>query len=466
MKIIISPNLYKLPFSRYRLPPGGIKELLARNPEWINAYTISLFFILCSFLLGLRVRAAWVLSLSWLIFLILNYFYTWLCCRSLSISRNFPLQAREGDRIDIVYSIVNQGSFSLRDISLKDAFSGTQALPWEISLVKKLRGRYSRNLLHSITLDNGMGEKSFDKLEVLLRDFLGIFTFRVIFDENASINVLPLVSPFPHGWERAKDETPNFGLLEVDKKGDSTNFVDLREYRDGDALRSINWMASLRADKILVNEFDQMVDSHLTIFLNNDSRANSGVGANSSFEYSRDLALTIAEDQLVKGNMLRLVTCDQVHHMGRGNDFFHFLESHLSSLSLSSIENRSAYYSSERFFDFVPSGGTLVYLSPIHHLPYLQKDLQILKGLAQDNRRVIVLFINPYPYLFRLIKGQGRITVAGLLEGAKGFYSKIEELLLTHGIFVYQIEVDERKSFQKVLARLGLRHLLYQESFK
>lgn len=466
MKHIIYPTLFKLPFSRYRLPPGGIRELLARNPEWINPYTISLFFIVCSFFFGFSLRAAWVISLSWLCILVLNYFTVLFRCQSLFVKRSSPLTAREGDKIEIRYLLENSSILPMMDISIRDTFSGCQDNEWELHLKRKLKGRHSRTLSHPITLNNGMGSKSFGKTEVLFRDFLGIFTFRVIFEVSASIDILPFVSPFPHGWEQAKEETPHFGLLEVDKKGDSTNFVDLREYRNGDALRSVNWMASLRTDKILVNEFDQMVDSHLTVFLNNDSRANSGEGANSSFEYSRDLALTIAEDQLVKGNMLRLITCDQIHHMGRGNDFFHFLELHLSSLSLLSIDNRNSYYSSERFFDFVPSGGTLVYLSPIHHISYLQKDMQVLKELAQDNRRVIVLFINPYPYLFRLVKGQGRVTVAGLLEGAKGYFSKVEELLLTHGIFVYQVEVDERKSFKSELARLGLKHLLYQESFK
>ncbi len=466
MKKIIFPTLFTLPFSRHRLPPGGIRELLARNPEWINSYSVSLLFITASFILGIFVRGALVLSISWLFFLAVMYFSVLSRCRAIHITRSHPLAARENEVIDICYQIENRGGISLVDCLISDTFSGCRQQKWEYLLDTKIHVGRSRKVWRSVTLDNGMGTKQFGKIEVAFWDLLGIFTFKVVFEVEKSIEVMPLVNPFPHPWERAQEETPHFGLLEVEKKGDSTNFVDLREYREGDALRSVNWMVSLKTDKILVNEFDQMVDSHLSVFINNDFRANSGEGAFSTFEYSRDLALTIAQDQLEKGNIMRLITCDQFHHIGRGNDFFQFLELHLSMLKQVEVDATNINHSIIRFFELVPIGGTLVYISSLHHQSYLQHDMKLLKELALENRRVIVLFVNPYPYLYRLIRGEGRVTVAGLLEGAKTIYTNLEEMLFTSGVYVYQVEVDERKTFKEQLSRLGLKHLLFQESFR
>lgn len=466
MKKIIAPALFKLPFSGHRLPPGGVKELLARNPEWINPYTVSLLFIAVSFVLGLFVRGALILSISWLIFLVIMYISVLSRSRSIHLSRSHPLTARENEVINICYQIENRGKISLADCLITDTFSGTRQQKWECLLDKKIRVGRSRKVWRSVTLDNGMGTQTFGRMEVSFWDLLGIFTFKVVFEVEKTIEVMPLVNPFPHPWERAQEDTPHFGLLEIDKKGDSTNFVDLREYREGDALRSINWMASLKTEKILVNEFDQMVDSHLSVFVNNDIRSNSGEGAFSSFEYSRDLALTIAQDQLEKGNIMRLITCDQFHHIGRGNDFFRFLELHLSMLKQVDVEVKNNSHAIARFFELVPMGGTLVYISSLHSQGYLKNDMRVLKELALENRRVVVLFVNPYPYLYKLIKGQGRVTVAGLLEGAKTIYTNLEEMLFTSGVFVYQVQVDERKTFKEQLSRLGLKHLLYQESFR
>ncbi len=464
MKKITPPHLFRIRPIFRNLPPGGVRELFARNPEWVNPYSISVFFIILSFGVGFFQRGAWVIGVSWFLYLLFSYLMVWKRCDSLYLKREFSKSAREGDELPIQYKLENRGTFTFSEFYFDDHFSGNKEYRWRYFNREKLKAKRSRKIDRKILLDNGMGTKEFKDIELYLWDFLGIFTFKITFTfEESGVEVLPLVNPFPHGWERAQEDTPNFGGLELSAKGDSTNFEGIREYRDGDPLRYINWMASQRTDKILVNEFDKMVDAHTTLFVNDDLRANSGDGAMSSFEYCKDLALTIAQDQLEKGNKLRLVTMDQAHHMGSGDDFFQFLELYLCNLIPKDFGQDKRRGFGAKLFEFVPRGGTLIYLSPIHYGEYLKRDIRILKDLSLSDRKVIVVFINPYAHLYKEIQSIGRITVAGLVEGAKKNRALIEVELKKAGIFSYTIDIEERIPFKDAIKELGLKHLLFEE---
>ncbi|AAL80541.1 DUF58 domain-containing protein [Pyrococcus furiosus DSM 3638] len=90
----------------------------------------------------------------------------------------------------------------------------------------------------------------------------------------------------------------------------TTDFKEIREYVYGDAFKFINWKATARTGKLLVNEFEREGKRSIMIFL--DSRMeNLGSHVDNPLEYAVDLAYALATFYLSKGNNVGLYVIGQ-----------------------------------------------------------------------------------------------------------------------------------------------------------
>lgn len=69
---------------------------------------------------------------------------------------------------------------------------------------------------------------------------------------------------------------PLLGEHQVNRPGDGFDFFSLRDYVPGDTIRSVNWKASARSSKLIVNQMMRTTASEVTIFV--DARAICGAG--------------------------------------------------------------------------------------------------------------------------------------------------------------------------------------------
>jgi len=69
---------------------------------------------------------------------------------------------------------------------------------------------------------------------------------------------------------------PLMGEHQVNRPGDGFDFFSLREYVPGDTLRSVNWKASARSSKLMVNQMMRTTAAEVALFI--DARAITGAG--------------------------------------------------------------------------------------------------------------------------------------------------------------------------------------------
>lgn len=70
---------------------------------------------------------------------------------------------------------------------------------------------------------------------------------------------------------------PLMGEHQVNRPGDGFDFFALREYVPGDTLRSVNWKASARSSKLMVNQMMRTTAAEVALFV--DARAITAAGA-------------------------------------------------------------------------------------------------------------------------------------------------------------------------------------------
>lgn len=407
------------------------------------------------------VRWLWPIALTWFFFSAYYYFSLENIAKNIEVRRFFPEKARDGEKVTLIYELANYSHFSLLNFKLEEYFEGSSQQSISISSSHTIPSESRHKLRHKVKLDNGMGEKKFNNLSLIIWDPLGLFKYRVEFKSKDSMVVYPSIKNYQHSWDKAFDMTSLFGNYEVNTKGDSTNFIGIKHYRKGEPLRYINWPLSLKHDDILINEFDQLVNAETTILINDHFKYHIGRGKKSTFEYMRNLALTIALDQLEKGNELRLMTSTQSHQFNRGKEYFRFLEKYICSLELNKSENISPLLEKVEF----QKGESLVYLVPLHPYPELLTEIERLKKITYNGTKVTLVLVDSLTNTFKGLDSDLSTVISGLLKITMDKKKAIEELLKGTSLF-YHILTADNLDFDQHLKALMRKHDLHQDSYR
>lgn len=93
---------------------------------------------------------------------------------------------------------------------------------------------------------------------------------------QASVEVIPRTEDASEISLLSRMLRPMQGRFTVNRPGQGMDFFTLREYQQGDTIRSINWKATARADDLIVNQRQRETHSEILLLL--DARLISGVG--------------------------------------------------------------------------------------------------------------------------------------------------------------------------------------------
>lgn len=99
------------------------------------------------------------------------------------------------------------------------------------------------------------------------------------------------------------------GNRKSNKKGNSLEFSDFKEYVPGDDVRRIDWNSYARTDKIYVKRFDEERQANINIFI--DSSASMDYGEENKGYYAKLLAASLAYVALKSSDSVNIFVCGQ-----------------------------------------------------------------------------------------------------------------------------------------------------------
>ncbi len=343
--------------------------------------------------------------------------------RSLRVRRRAPKQGQEKDSIVVTYEISNFSPFVIFDLVLKDSFSGSEKFQIEREIKIKAHQRIKVN--EEFVLNAGMGEKFFSGLSVKLSDPLGFLSEEKVFDHDQLFEVYPLIEGPSRINATTNSYSYHFGEIDISKKGESTNFMGVREYRPGDAIKKMNWRQTFKHQRAIVNVYEKNVNKTFTLLFNCDARLHSGEGAQSTFEYLKDELLSLACDHINNGNQIKIVTNTKKTPLGSGAGFIKELEKFVYSLDL--IKEESPQHLVRRQATSLETlsekEDSFVYFTPILPGPLYTTNMEDLVGLRKQGREVHVVWVNAFPFLNQAFPFGGQFSVSVQLEHTQ----KLEE---------------------------------------
>jgi len=221
---------------------------------------------------------------------------------NLSVNRTGPDRAKEGEAVKFKVEITNFGwmpRFMIEVVDKLPFVRGSQAIDSKVEktlgVVAYIRAGKTQTFEAQIICEN-RGYYQLGPVSLLSSFPLGLTEVRQIKKGNSEfLIVYPRVFPIL--------SLPLLGCPDEIHRGEAflpegsgvAEFSGLREYRHGDNPRHVHWLATARANELMVMEFEPLASASMCMVMDISKSANVGLGNHASFEYAVQIAASIGQ---------------------------------------------------------------------------------------------------------------------------------------------------------------------------
>ncbi len=152
------------------------------------------------------------------------------------------------------------------------------------------------------------GDFQFDGVQLRLHSPWGLWWQSRLGGEVQRVRVFPNFAPLAKfAMFSAEQASRLVGAHVKRRRGEGTDFHQMREYRVGDSLRQIDWKATARARRLISREYQDERNQQLVLMLDTGRRLMARDGALSHFDHVLDAALVVAYLALRQGDGVGLL---------------------------------------------------------------------------------------------------------------------------------------------------------------
>lgn len=153
------------------------------------------------------------------------------------------------------------------------------------------------------------GDHRFGRIQLRIRSPWHAWLQQVSVGDEMLVRVFPNFAPLARHALRAVDyRNALVGLQKRRRRGQGMDFSQLREYREGDAMRQIDWKATTRMGKMISREYQDERDQRILMLIDCGRRMGARDGNLSHFDHSLDAVLMLAYVSLAHGDRVGLMT--------------------------------------------------------------------------------------------------------------------------------------------------------------
>ena len=225
-------------------------------------YINHLFFYILAGIGGLffvSFFATWLFTVAWVLFTLLvlvtivDIFMLFSGKNGLEAERILPDKLSNGDEKPIVIGIKNN-----------------YPVPVWLEMIDEIPFQFQkRDFLHTLqlaskgktTLEYSLrpterGEYLFGKLNVYAKTWLRLTSKRYVFCDNVTVATYPsFIQLRKYDMMAFSNNLAEFGLKRIRRIGHTMEFEQIREYAQGDDIRTINWKATSKRNALMVNQY-------------------------------------------------------------------------------------------------------------------------------------------------------------------------------------------------------------------
>jgi uncharacterized protein (DUF58 family) len=228
-----------------------------------------------------------------------------------AVARRLPASLALGVRIEVALRVANPSARRLR-LEVHDhhpASFEAEGLPRTLSLAP-----LEWTELAYQARPVARGQARFGATELRLFSPLGLWQVARRASNESVVRVYPNFRALAKYTLLATDNRlSQIGVLQVRRRGEGMEFHQLREYRQGDSQRAIDWKATSRTARLIAREYEDEKDQRVLLVVDCGRRMASKDDELSHFDHALNSALLLAHVAARQGDAVGMLTMAGVH---------------------------------------------------------------------------------------------------------------------------------------------------------
>jgi uncharacterized protein (DUF58 family) len=229
---------------------------------------------------------------------------------ALALQRQLPRAFAVGMPVTLNVSIINAGPYRYRGqfFERADSTLAMPGMPLDFNV-----GPQQRETLQFKVTPTSRGMKRFDAAQIRLRSCWGLLDWNLRIGAGETRRVFPnFHRQTQFEWLTGKRRLAEMGIKSIRRRGSATEFDQLVDYQAGDAIRHIDWKATLKHQRPIVRKYQDDRDQSVMFLLDCGRRMRAddtqhGIGA-THFDQALNALMLLAFVALSKGDAVGAMT--------------------------------------------------------------------------------------------------------------------------------------------------------------
>ena len=309
--------------------------------------------------------------------------------------RILPEKLSNGDENSVKIDIKNNYPFRV-DLKIIDE------IPFQFQkrdfLIKKTILPQGSSFFEYILIPKERGEYVFGGLNIFAKSPIGLVSRKFVFQKEASLPSYPsFVHLRKYELMALQNEFLLGGIKKIRKLGHTMEFEQIRDYVQGDDIRSINWKATSKANKLMVNQYQDEKSQRIYMLIDKGRTMQMPFKGLSLLDYSINAVMALSHIILKKSDRAGMMTFSQRTENKVQADQ---KSGQLKKISEALYNIKTNFYESDfsRLYQDVKttiSQRSLVLLfTNFETLDAVNRQMKYLRGIARNHLLVVIFFKN------------------------------------------------------------------------
>ena len=355
--------------------------------------------IICCFLAGyvstLLFTAAQILFGLLMIACIYEYFRLFRSNATVRCTRECADRFSNGDDNPVKLHLENTYSFpvSLQIIDEIPAIFQNRDILFQMKMEKE-----ESKLLTYTLRPVKRGVYEFGKVNVLVTSGLGLISRKIVTGAPCQVAVYPAYQCLrKYELIAISNKLTDAGQKRIRKIGQQLEPEQIRDYVKGDDYRTINWKATARRSKLMVNVFQEERAQNIYCLIDKGRPMQSAFERMTLLDYAINASLALSYVSMIKGDKVGLLTFEKqqetlIPASRQSGQMQRILETLYGQNSTFSESNFSTLYQSVT--KHIKTRSLLIIYTNFDTVPAMQRQLTFLSMLAKRHTVIVVFFEN------------------------------------------------------------------------
>jgi Uncharacterized conserved protein (some members contain a von Willebrand factor type A (vWA) domain) len=371
-----------------------IKSLYLTNRLFIVLIGFVVAFVLSYFIVWLFVLLKFAF-VGFLLLILIDVLLLFANKTGINSTRLLPDRFSNGDDNPVHVSFENQYSFPVKIIAIDEIPHQFQVRDFHFNA--KLNAGEIKDYAYNIRPVQ-RGEYCFGKLNVYVESLFGLVRRRYIFAEGKDIAVYPsFLQLKKYDFITTNLHSVDYGLKRIRRLGHTMEFEQIKDYVSGDSIRDINWKATAKRNKLMVNQYQDERAQNIYCVIDKGRIMKMPFAGLSLLDYAINASLVMSNVAIRKSDKAGLFTFSRkTENRVQADKNKHQMQKILEQLY--KIETNFEESDFGRLYADIHRNITgrslLLLFTNFENLDSMQRQLGYLKAIAKSHLLVVIIFKN------------------------------------------------------------------------